>query len=73
MNITDLTNAIGDWAADLTERTVGMVHDDGDLFDKSTYEVLAASALEVSELEFVLRSGHAERLWFYFMSEGGPS
>ena len=74
MNITELTNAIGDWASELTERTVSMVHDDGDVFDKTTFEVLSASALEVSELEFVLRSGHAERLWFYFLPEGsdGP-
>lgn len=70
MNITELTNMIGDWAAVLCERVEQMVHDDGDVFDKTTFDVLIASAQEVSELELILKSGRAEKLWFYFMAEG---
>ena len=70
MNITELTNVIGDWAAGLCERVERMVHGDEDVFDKTTFDVLIASAQEVSELELVLKSGRTEKLWFYFMAEG---
>ena len=70
MNITELTNMIGDWAAGLCERVEQMVHGEGDVFDKTTFDVLIASAQEVSELELILKSGRAEKLWFYFMAEG---
>lgn len=70
MNINELTEWMTGWAESLCEQVENMMHDDRDVFDKTTFDVLLASAQEVSELELVLRSGHAEHLWFFFHGEG---